>query len=174
MTLDNSLVLVNRSGNILDRGKEKFLNRRLKDIQPGLVKLKYQEMGEPQEELALIMTPELADSVLLPNNMLQYREFIRSITKSYREEFSAGPFSGYIILDEQIKDISRRVIELNDSFGDFDNNYYPLLIACNHPHFKAAILELKDVISKNGFNVDSSNWEGFKRWEMQLLKEFEK
>lgn len=144
-------------------------------MEPGLIKINYSFRGNPQEELALIMTHSLADCVSLPNDALYYRGFLRDGMKHAipnRGLKPMGPFSGPEVRDEHIEKINRRVIQLTPSFFDLEKNFNHLLIAGNSPYFRDAINEVKRTLSDVGFNVDTSTWENYKTWEAEKLKTF--
>lgn len=149
-------------------------DKKLLEMEPGLIKIIYSFRGNRQEELALIMTRSLADCVCLPNNALCYRGFLRDSMKAALRTGGLkiiGPFSGQVIHDEHIEDIEGRVIQLGDSFFD-ETNYNPLLIACNSPYFRDAIGEVKRTLLGAGFNADNSQWDDYKEWEAERLKTF--
>ena len=156
---------------ISDRYRAHLKNTKLSSMGPGLVGLSYSFRGNPQKELALILTPSLADCVLLPNNALCYRNFLRGGMKSFsRGLTSAGPFYGETIFDEHIDKVDRRKIQLTPSFSS-DENFYSLLIACNSPYFKDAINEMNRALSNASFNVEKSTWEDYKTWEIKKIIE---
>lgn len=154
--------------------KDRSFDRRLSELAPGLVKLTYFFKGNQEEELALILTPSLADGVSIPNDLLCYRFFLRDGMKA---AYSGGlqpysPFSGLEVHDEHIESVDNRIIQLRPSFCDFEKNLNHLLIPCNSTYFREAIDEVKITLFNAGFNVDTSQWEDYKIWETEKLKTF--
>jgi|GEM_PF-5790491 len=157
----------------LERLGNNILNDKLRELEPGLIKLQYSYMEHPQEELALIMTPPFIGAVGLPNNTLHYRPFLRSAMRAVDKGLHPiGPFLGLKVHDKYIESVNGRVVQLNDSFCDTESNFNPTLIACNNDYYTRAISELKNVLHAEGFDLDSSCWEDYKTWELERLKGF--
>ncbi|MBN1644559.1 hypothetical protein JW851_00765 [Candidatus Woesearchaeota archaeon] len=157
----------------------RFMNHKLFDLDEGLIKICFSFKEEQGEELALIMSNSLASCVNLPNNALCYNFFLRDGMKAAMFDTDARrglkpqtAFSGQEIRDEHIANIDKRVIHLNPSFYDFNTNFNGLLIACNSPYYKDAIREIKRVLFDAGFDVDSSTWEDYKSWELDMMQGF--
>ena len=122
------------------------INSKIK-LEPGLIKLDYLFNGHPNEELALIMGNSLARQLNLPNKVLCYNYFLRTEMKGKeRSSYMRTAFSGPEVRDEYIQGIEGRVVKLNPSFANFDNNFNPLLVPCNSPYFQDAIHEVERTI----------------------------
>lgn len=159
---------------LLDNHRGWVESTKLSSIEPGLIKIDYSYMGKSQKEFALRLTSSLADCVLLPNDALDYRDFLRDGMKSAVSGGIKviGPFSGRVICDEYIECIDGRVVQLNSLFCNLNKNFNPLLIACNNSFFKDAISEMKETLLYEGFNVDNSRWDDYKNWEAEKLETF--
>jgi hypothetical protein len=154
--------------------KERIFDRKLIGMEPGLVKLIFPNEDNLEEELALKLTPSLANCVSLPNDVLCYRNFLREGMKAIWSGGlkPIGPFSSFLIQGKYIEEIKNRTIKLNLGFCDFNKNYDDLAIAGNSPYIKDAISEMKRTLLDAGFNVDSSKWDDYKIWEIEKLKSF--
>jgi len=154
------------------------VDRKLLDLEPGLIKITYQFNGDhTAEELALIATPSLADCLGLPNNALQYRFFLRDSMKNANMRGVKGikPFGaigGLEFHDQHIESVEGRTIKLAPSFYDFKKNHNHLVVGCNSPYFKDTIAEIARTLSGAGFNAEDSTWDDYKTWEIGKLKEF--
>jgi hypothetical protein len=150
------------------------MDTKLANLKPGLIRLNYSDRGNPYQELALLLSPDLTSQIALPNNALAYRPFLRESMKVVQQGMRAiGPFSSYELKDRFIDGLEDRSVKLNDGFYNVNNNFNLLSIPCNHPAFHPAIDELKSNIKKAGFDIDNSTWEGYKSWEPEHLDTFQ-
>jgi hypothetical protein len=154
--------------------KERTFDRKLIEMEPGLVKLIFPNEDNLEEEIALKLTPFLTNYASLPNDVLCYRNFLREGMKSAWSGGlkPIGPFSSLLIQDKYIEEIKNRTIKLNSGFCDFDKNYDGLAIPCTNPYFRDFIKEMKKTLLDAGFNVDTSKWDDYKTWEIEKLKSF--
>jgi len=157
-----------------------MFDRKLINLNPGLIKIAFPFRGNPQEELALKLSPKAADLDLLshqrglPNDVLCYRFWLRDRMKmqDLGENYS-GAFMGSNLRDEHIERVEGRVVFLNDSFSE-KGNIAELLIPSNLPYtgFFTIRDELYDVLKAEGFNTDKSRWDDYKKWEAEKLSAF--
>jgi len=150
-------------------------DRKLQELESGLIKLTYVYHGKRFEELALKLPKPFSYEVNLPNDVLGYKFFLENgMTASSPNPGldPIGPFRSYEVRDEHIEGVSGRVVTLVSSFCEHDTNFNPLLIACDVPAYRTGINLLKKVLSESGFNVDSSKWDDYKAWEEEMLKTF--
>jgi hypothetical protein len=155
--------------------EESKCNRKLLGMEPGLVKIVFPYNKDIEEEIALILSPFLADCVCLINNAVPYEYFLRESMKAatpFKGLKIIGPFSGHKFIDRCIEEVNDRTIKLNTDFYNFENNFDSLLIPCNSPSFKEVINEMKKALCNYGFDVDNSRWDDYKIWKAEKLKAF--
>ena len=143
-------------------------------MDPGLIRIDYSFKDNDQKELALILDPSLGMCLQLPNNALCYRPFLRESMKAAfpKGMRPIGPFSGHELRDKHIIDIKGRIIKLNKSFCNFEENYNHLLIPCNTKFFRATIGEMDKALKGAGFDPNTYTWEDYKAWEVGKMETF--
>jgi hypothetical protein len=149
-------------------------DRKLQQIEPGLIKLVYSFNGDPKQEIALKMSYPLGQVARLPNDVLCYMYWLRDGMKCAHTGGikPIGPFGGHEVHDEHVENVRGKMITLTPQFCDFKVNYNPLLIPCNVPYYRSAIDELTRVLFEAGFDAKTSKWEDYKTWEIDKLKAF--
>jgi len=155
---------------------------KLRGMNPGLIKIICSYGRRTPEGFALVMTPSLADHIMLPNNVLDYRPMLHlNMTGDSRIAGKLEPFyrfHGHEIRDEHIENVEGRVVRIKQSNldpsdpSDFSASLNISLIPVSSPYFRDAFDEVLRVLRGEGGDAEKSSWRDYEKWEEERLKTF--
>lgn len=140
---------------------------KLSGMETGLVKVVAPYMGQIDEELALKLEDRQGYVMNLPNAVLPFAYWLRTVLKNNRPDY----FFGNRMQDSHIERIENRVIILNEHFYGPDNKPQ-LLIGMNSPYYHSTIDEIARTLLNEGFDITKKDWEEYKAWQSERMKKF--